>query len=109
MSACFIHVFFVFKQNTAYEMRMSDWSSDVCSSDLAQAEFSLVDVDNALDDGQAQPRARGAWVGAAREAFERGVGQRGGNAWPGVGDGDAPAMLVQIGRASGREGVCQYV
>src|SRR3546814_20429641 len=28
-------VFFIFKQNTAYEMRISDWSSDVCSSDLA--------------------------------------------------------------------------
>src|SRR3546814_6088843 len=27
-------VFFVFKQKTAYEMRISDWSSDVCSSDL---------------------------------------------------------------------------
>src|SRR3546814_6358730 len=27
-------VVFVFKQKTAYEMRMSDWSSDVCSSDL---------------------------------------------------------------------------
>src|SRR3546814_5010331 len=27
--------FFVFKQKTAYEMRISDWSSDVCSSDLA--------------------------------------------------------------------------
>src|SRR3546814_11716349 len=26
-------VFFFFKQNTAYEMRISDWSSDVCSSD----------------------------------------------------------------------------
>src|SRR3546814_20025926 len=26
---------FFFKQKTAYEMRMSDWSSDVCSSDLA--------------------------------------------------------------------------
>src|SRR3546814_9966466 len=31
-------VFFFFKQKTAYEMRISDWSSDVCSSDLpAQA------------------------------------------------------------------------
>src|SRR3546814_2876878 len=30
---CF--VFFFFKQKTAYEMRISDWSSDVCSSDLA--------------------------------------------------------------------------
>src|SRR3546814_631843 len=30
---CF--VFFFFKQKTAYEMRISDWSSDVCSSDLS--------------------------------------------------------------------------
>src|SRR3546814_10503548 len=29
-------VFFFFKQKTAYEMRISDWSSDVCSSDLQQ-------------------------------------------------------------------------
>src|SRR3546814_6675600 len=31
--ACII--FFFFKQKTAYEMRISDWSSDVCSSDLS--------------------------------------------------------------------------
>src|SRR3546814_9625942 len=31
---CSILVFFFFKQKTAYEMRISDWSSDVCSSDL---------------------------------------------------------------------------
>src|SRR3546814_2977437 len=30
----YICVFFFFKQKTAYEMRISDWSSDVCSSDL---------------------------------------------------------------------------
>src|SRR3546814_15859494 len=30
-------LFFFFKQKTAYEMRISDWSSDVCSSDLARA------------------------------------------------------------------------
>src|SRR3546814_3008512 len=30
-----IGIFFFFKQKTAYEMRISDWSSDVCSSDLA--------------------------------------------------------------------------
>src|SRR3546814_1840477 len=29
-----MYVFFFFKQKTAYEMRISDWSSDVCSSDL---------------------------------------------------------------------------
>src|SRR3546814_10970139 len=38
MYLCFAEVsyfeFFFFKQKTAYEMRISDWSSDVCSSDL---------------------------------------------------------------------------
>src|SRR3546814_1149287 len=33
VSGCFF--IFFFKQKTAYEMRISDWSSDVCSSDLA--------------------------------------------------------------------------
>src|SRR3546814_6180606 len=33
--------FFFFKQKTAYEMRISDWSSDVCSSDLAPAEAQI--------------------------------------------------------------------
>src|SRR3546814_11478132 len=31
-----VSVFFFFKQKTAYEMRISDWSSDVCSSDLGR-------------------------------------------------------------------------
>src|SRR3546814_1150960 len=31
---CGLFCFFFFKQKTAYEMRISDWSSDVCSSDL---------------------------------------------------------------------------
>src|SRR3546814_2203233 len=35
------HYFFFFKQKTAYEMRISDWSSDVCSSDLAAAGTGL--------------------------------------------------------------------
>src|SRR3546814_8753728 len=33
MCLCLV-IFFFFKQKTAYEMRISDWSSDVCSSDL---------------------------------------------------------------------------
>src|SRR3546814_1654492 len=37
MSCYMIRRFFFFKQKTAYEMRISDWSSDVCSSDLATA------------------------------------------------------------------------
>src|SRR3546814_9561900 len=32
----YFYIFFFFKQKTAYEMRISDWSSDVCSSDLAE-------------------------------------------------------------------------
>src|SRR3546814_8399173 len=31
--------FFFFKQKTSYELRISDWSSDVCSSDLSSYEF----------------------------------------------------------------------
>src|SRR3546814_10274259 len=39
---------FFFKQKTAYEMRISDWSSDVCSSDLpAKSELFLVEGDSA--------------------------------------------------------------
>src|SRR3546814_7253926 len=34
-------MFFFFKQKTAYELRISDWSSDVCSSDLFQYECPL--------------------------------------------------------------------
>src|SRR3546814_6040600 len=34
--------FFFFKQKTAYEMRISDWSSDVCSSDLPQSGVSTM-------------------------------------------------------------------
>src|SRR3546814_1055946 len=33
-----LFLFFFFKQKTAYEMRISDWSSDVCSSDLIGGE-----------------------------------------------------------------------
>src|SRR3546814_5588577 len=38
---------------TAYEMRISDWSSDVCSSDLAQQLSQLVDVQSERQDGMA--------------------------------------------------------
>src|SRR3546814_12803894 len=36
-------IFFFFKQKTAYEMRISDWSSDVCSSDLLPRLRGIVD------------------------------------------------------------------
>src|SRR3546814_4396714 len=80
-------LFFFFKQKTAYEMRISDWSSDVCSSDLHRQPG-----------GQPAPEPRRSRRGApdpwwvAAGAF---VG--------------ALALTVQIGRASCRERVCQYV
>src|SRR3546814_8988888 len=37
VTSCLLVLFFFFKQKTAYEMRISDWSSDVCSSDLQPA------------------------------------------------------------------------
>src|SRR3546814_3218864 len=55
-------LFFFFKQQTAYEMRISDWSSDVCSSDLGAAERRrrAAHADRRLDAGAAfrgaQPR-----------------------------------------------------
>src|SRR3546814_8049605 len=36
-----VFLFFFSKQKTAYEMRISDWSSDVCSSDLKCSQFSV--------------------------------------------------------------------
>src|SRR3546814_3432651 len=41
MSLSFVDVFFFFKQKTAYEMRISDWSSDVCSSDLEGFDLAI--------------------------------------------------------------------
>src|SRR3546814_6341165 len=45
MEGCKLIGFVFIKQKTAYEMRISDWSSDVCSSDLAAAvEVAAVEV-----------------------------------------------------------------
>src|SRR3546814_643892 len=47
---CLCSGFFFFKQKTAYEMRISDWSSDVCSSDLhGRAGASQSDVYSLID------------------------------------------------------------
>src|SRR3546814_990080 len=91
----FICVFF-FKQKTAYEMRISDWSSDVCSSDL-------VGID-ARGDRVIIARAEVA-IGAIALPFAahdyRDLGVR----LP----LDEAVDDLQIGRASCRERVCQYV
>src|SRR3546814_3745502 len=41
--------FFFFKQKTAYDMRISDWTSDVCSSDLYAASFGNHNASDGLD------------------------------------------------------------
>src|SRR3546814_2233487 len=51
-------VVFFFKQKTAYEMRISDWSSDVCSSDLAIDEVISVSEDAI---GSPPPGMQGIW------------------------------------------------
>src|SRR3546814_9978047 len=52
----YVGLFFFFKQKTAYEMRISDWSSDVCSSDLRLADRA---VDLADDDAAVFPGVAG--------------------------------------------------
>src|SRR3546814_6363976 len=42
---CYCVVFFFFKQKTAYEMRISDWSSDVCSSDLLAIKHGMTTLE----------------------------------------------------------------
>src|SRR3546814_5867244 len=105
-------MFFFFKQKTAYEMRISDWSSDVCSSDLRARRraqdgvasgrsetFGDVETDDARverEDIGAQARvvAVGEAVGDRRVVEEI---------------LDVKLHREQIGRASCRERVCQYV
>src|SRR3546814_15764699 len=74
----FLCFFFFFKQKTAYEMRISDWSSDVCSSDLRQAETHPVIIIAEFE----RAEARANLGGLAREEAvpvlaERGVEARG--------------------------------
>src|SRR3546814_5108833 len=50
-------MYFYFKQKTAYDLRSSDWSSDVCSSDL---EPLAIDIDRRRDADEGALRDRGA-------------------------------------------------
>src|SRR3546814_15908486 len=65
----YIVVFFFFKQKTAYEMRISDWSSDVCSSDLR-----LFDAARAADRGARDAADRGQRRGCEAREDEAGKG-----------------------------------
>src|SRR3546814_7165361 len=49
-------LFFFFKQKTAYEVRISDWSSDLCSSDLADDDHDDVEIPPAIAVGHRAER-----------------------------------------------------
>src|SRR3546814_6295552 len=98
---------FFFKQKTAYEMRISDWSSDVCSSDLLDPaeDVPFAEVRRAAQD------IRKRLAGVALDSFPLLTGGKGihvvvpivaGRGWEEV------EAFAQIGRASCREGVCPY-
>src|SRR3546814_8718300 len=84
---------FFFKQKTAYEMRISDWSSDVCSSDLRSA--------SAIRNPGTLP-----WAGSEETMMEWMNWTGPTAAFFGV---IALLLAGKIGRASCRERVCQYV
>src|SRR3546814_4133612 len=94
------YIFFFFKQKTAYDMCISDWSSDVCSSDL---------VAHVRDDSMSGLRhyvhdsALGA-VGSASAMTSPAAATR----WPRAAR-ISPSSQLEIGRASCRERVCPYV
>src|SRR3546814_4666123 len=96
--------FFFFKQKTAYDMRISDWSSDVCSSDLVPLLAIAVEPSDALRQAHGIPRqvVIDQDVAAAMQVDAFAARLRG---------YEELAVLLekQIGRASCRERVCQYV
>src|SRR3546814_9568736 len=76
--AVVLHIFFFFcKQKTAYEMRISDWSSDVCSSDLVVLEGLHLMADRRLGDVQLAGRlGEGEVAGGGFEGPERVQGRQ---------------------------------
>src|SRR3546814_9193907 len=64
-----VFFFFFFKQKTADEMRISDWSSDVCSSDLALNDMgvNIVENEEASEDGDDSPEDEAEAVDQADE------------------------------------------
>src|SRR3546814_6604880 len=97
---CLCSFFFFFKQKTAYEMRISDWSSDVCSSDLKRTPEADYPRKGRGTQGviALQTTARnGKLVGAIQLSEQHEVLL--------ISDGGT----LEIGRASCRARVCQYV
>src|SRR3546814_10009114 len=61
-------LFFFVKQKTAYEMRMSDWSSDVCSSDLLLVDPAVAEQAHAAGEGAVIEARLGGKSGVAGDA-----------------------------------------
>src|SRR3546814_6506578 len=96
--------FVFFKQKTAYEMRISDWSSDVCSSDLIRY------FDNApfYGAGLAEIRMGEALKGKPRGEYVIST-KVGRIVLDDIEQAPRDNGEKEIGRASCRERVCQYV
>src|SRR3546814_6878056 len=91
-------LFVFFKQKTAYELRISDWSSDVCSSDLVLAGGPLGIMQACMDAVVPYLHERKQF-GQPIGAFQLMQGK--------LAD-MYTTMNAEIGRASCRERVCQY-
>src|SRR3546814_3160584 len=114
-------VFFFFKQKTAYEMRISDWSSDVCSSDLlvgfAGMSVALIDTGDGLVlvDGALPQAAPAILVNVRKLGFDPKDIKFILSTEPHFDHAGGLAALardtgaMEIGRAACRERVCQYV
>src|SRR3546814_16560465 len=83
-------------------MRISDWSSDVCSSDLSLLALSRQNLPQLRTEAAENRSARGAYRLKAAEAPRKVVLIASGSEVP-------LALKTEIGRASCRERVCQYV
>src|SRR3546814_5654705 len=105
---CNIREFFIiffFKQKTAYEMRISDWSSDVCSSDLTVEANWLQIRGNTM---MRRAITLAALIMFAAPASARPAACTTIDGAVIVAD-DGTYLGKEIGRASGRERVCPYV
>src|SRR3546814_1119976 len=97
---------FFFKQKTAYEMRISDWSSDVCSSDLAAERRGCGPLGRLQIDIAA---AHGEPVGLAHRRADDDVERHVEIAHHAADHNTLLRILLEIGRAACRARVCQSV